>query len=50
VQGKPGVKLAEVDGFAGVGFSLVPVLAHLKHHPGVELGLPLTEDFGGAEQ
>src|SRR5581483_8533709 len=49
-QSEARVKLAEVDGFAGVSLRLVPILADLENHPCIELRFALAENFGDAEQ
>ena len=49
-QGLARVEFQEVDGFGGVGFGLVVVLADFEHQPGVEFELAPAQDIGGAEQ
>ena len=44
------IEFQEVDGFGGVGFGFVVVLADFEHQPGVELELALADDVGGAEE
>ena len=44
------VEFQEVDGFGGIGFGLVVVLADFEHQPGVEFELALAQDLRGAEQ
>ncbi len=49
VQCRAGVKLAEVDRFAGIGFGFVPIFPGFERQPGIELEFPFSQDLRDAE-